>query len=58
MKTLSLKYTYLQRYGLAVDDVFVGADSRDETIHFSETVIRADLPILSRTKDIEVNTKI
>lgn len=48
--SLSLQYTYLQCYGLAVNDVFVRADSRNETIHFTETVIRADFAILLRTK--------
>lgn len=46
LKFSILKCTYLQRYRLAVNDVFVGADGGNETIHFTETVIVADLAIL------------
>lgn len=51
LKFLNLKHTYLQRYGLAINDIFISANGRNETIHFTETVIGADLSILLETKD-------
>jgi len=46
-----VKHAYLQCYGLAVNDIFVGADSRNETIHLTETIVSADLLVLLKTKD-------
>lgn len=46
-----MKHAYLQCYGLAVNDIFVSANSRNETIHLTETIISADLLILLKTKD-------